>query len=235
VENRGRTVPSDAELKALALDSLMTFNKGLQAKSFADFHKSISIVWKKQISPEQLAEAFRTFVEKELDLTPIQNLTPAFEAPPSVNSDGVLILVGFVDADRIRQRHLIQFAEIVNHLAAFKVEARIERRSKLPGILFDRMLLFIEAAASWAHGRRPEKIAPCPSASGATESTPGGRIDGLKKEQREAFIAFIELLYRQATGKQVPQNDMEKAGQHVRELILDHLRRFTMERKTAES
>ena len=94
VENRGRTVPSDAELKALALDSLMTFNKGLQAKSFADFHKSISIVWKKQISPEQLAEAFRTFVEKELDLTPIQNLTPAFEAPPSVNSDGVLILVG---------------------------------------------------------------------------------------------------------------------------------------------
>ena len=116
-------------------------------------------------------------------------------------------------------------------LGGTKVEARIERRSKLPGILFDRMLLFIEAAASWAHGRRPEKIAPCPSASGATESTPGGRIDGLKKEQRKAFVDFIELLYRQATGKQVPQNDMEKAGQHVRELILHHLRRFTMERR----
>lgn len=119
-------------------------------------------------------------------------------------------------------------------LGGTKVEARIEPRSKLPGILFDRMLLFIEAAASWAHGRRPEKISPCPSASGATESTPVGRINGLKKEQREAFIAFIELLYRQATGREVPQSDVDKAIQNVRELILDHLRRFTTERKTAE-
>lgn len=119
-------------------------------------------------------------------------------------------------------------------LGGTKVEARIERRSKLPGILFDRLILFVEAAASWAHGRRPEKIEPCPAASGAG-SARGGRIDGLKKDQREAFIAYIELLYRQATGKQVPQNDMEKAGHHVRELILEHLRRFTMEGKTAES
>ena len=118
-------------------------------------------------------------------------------------------------------------------LGGTKVEARIERRSKLPGILFDRMLLFVEAAASWAHGRRPEKIAPCPSASGAGRQ--GGRIAGLQKEQRAAFIAYIELLDRQATGKNVPQSDMEKAGHHLREIILDHLRRFTMERKKAES
>ena len=94
VENRGRTVPSDAELKALALDSLMAFNKGIQAKSFVEFHKGISIMWQKQITPEQLSEAFRTFVENELDLTPIQNLTPTFDSPASVNADGVLVLAG---------------------------------------------------------------------------------------------------------------------------------------------
>jgi len=94
VENRGRTLPSDTELKALVLDSLMTFNKGIQAKSFVEFHKGISIVWQKQITAEQLAEAFRSFVEKELNLAPIQGLTPAFDTPPSVNSDGVLILAG---------------------------------------------------------------------------------------------------------------------------------------------
>jgi len=59
-----------------------------------EFHKGISIVWQKQITAEQLAEAFRSFVEKELNLAPIQGLTPAFDTPPSVNSDGVLILAG---------------------------------------------------------------------------------------------------------------------------------------------
>lgn len=93
-EKSAHTVPSDTELKALTLDSLMAFNKGIQAKSFVEFHKGISIVWQKQITPQQLAEAFRTFVEKELDLTPIQSLTPAFDSPASVNSDGVLILAG---------------------------------------------------------------------------------------------------------------------------------------------
>ncbi len=119
-----------------------------------------------------------------------------------------------------------------NALGGTKVEAKIERRSKLPGILFDRLILFIEAAASWAHGRRPERITPCPSTSGGA---PGGRIDGLQKEQRAAFIAYVELLYRQAAGESVPDNDMEKAAHKVREFILDHLRRFTMERKTTES
>lgn len=118
-------------------------------------------------------------------------------------------------------------------LGGTKVEARIERRSKLPGILFDRLILFIEAAASWAHGRRPERIAPCPSTSGAG-GAPGGRIDGLQKEQRVAFIAYIELLHRQAAGESVPDNDMEKAAYKVREFILDHLRRFTTERKTTD-
>ena len=94
MESRGSALPSEAELKKLVLDSLMAFNKGIQAKSFVEFHKGISILWQKQITPVQLGEAFKTFVEQELDLTPIQNLTPTFDSPAAVNSDGVLVLAG---------------------------------------------------------------------------------------------------------------------------------------------
>jgi hypothetical protein len=93
-EKGGRAVPSDTELKALVLDSLMAFNKGLQAKSFVEFHKGISIVWQKQITAEQLLEAFRTFVENELNLSFIEGLTPTFDSPAAFNSDGVLVVVG---------------------------------------------------------------------------------------------------------------------------------------------
>jgi hypothetical protein len=45
------------------------------------------------------------------------------------------------------------------------------------------------------------------------------------------FAAYIELLRRQATNDSISQNDMEQASGRVRDLILEHLRRFTKEHR----
>jgi hypothetical protein len=93
VENTGK-VPSDKELKALALDSLLSFNDAIQTKSFDKFYNRIAKLWQKEVTPDQLLQIFQSFIDKEVDLFPITKLTPTFSKAPTVNDDGLLVLQG---------------------------------------------------------------------------------------------------------------------------------------------
>lgn len=93
VENTGK-VPSDKELKALALDSLLSFNDALQTNSFKKFYNEIAKLWQKEVTAEKLLQIFQPFIDKEIDISAIAKLTPAFAKPPAVNDDGLLVLQG---------------------------------------------------------------------------------------------------------------------------------------------
>jgi hypothetical protein len=88
-------VPAETELKSMTLDTLLTFNKGVQAKDFTGFYKEIAKLWQEQTSPEKLQELFHDFVDKELDISPIKKLEPVFNKPAEINSDGVLVINGY--------------------------------------------------------------------------------------------------------------------------------------------
>jgi hypothetical protein len=94
VENTGK-MPSDKELKALALESLLSFNDAIQRQSFKKFHAEISKLWQKEVTPEKLLQIFQTFVDQEVDISSIAKLTPTFAKPPAVNDDGLLVLQGY--------------------------------------------------------------------------------------------------------------------------------------------
>lgn len=87
-------LPSDDEMKALVRESLLAFNKAVQAKSFVAFHKSIAGVWQKQITPAKLRELFQSFIDAEIDIAPIAKLEPTFTAGPTIDEDGVLSVEG---------------------------------------------------------------------------------------------------------------------------------------------
>lgn len=93
VENTGK-VPSDKELKALALDSLLSFNDALQTKSFEKFYNKIAKLWQKEVTPDKLLQIFQSFIDKEIDIAPIAKLTPTFAKAPAVNDDGLLVIQG---------------------------------------------------------------------------------------------------------------------------------------------
>ena len=93
VENTG-TVPADKELKALALDSLLAFNKGIETKSFQIFYDQISKLWQKEVTSEKLLQIFQSFIDKKINIAPIAQLEPAFEGTPAVNEDGLLVIKG---------------------------------------------------------------------------------------------------------------------------------------------
>ncbi len=88
-------MPTDAELKMLARDSLLNFNQMLQTKDPTAFHRYISKLWQDQITPKQLQEVFQSFIDQKIDLSDVAQAEPTFESPPAINSDGLLVLEGF--------------------------------------------------------------------------------------------------------------------------------------------
>lgn len=91
----GNQVPSDDKSKALVLDSLLDFNKAVQAQNFNNFHANISRAWEEQITSEKLKEVFQQFIDKKLDISSIKTVDPILSEPPQINSDGLLILKGY--------------------------------------------------------------------------------------------------------------------------------------------
>jgi hypothetical protein len=93
VENAGK-VPTNKELKKLALDSLLLFNEAIQTGSFEDFYSHTATIWQKEVTPEKLQEIFQPFIDKKINLAPIAKLEPAFDGTPAVNEDGFLVTKG---------------------------------------------------------------------------------------------------------------------------------------------
>jgi len=93
VENAGK-VPTDKELKKLALDSLLLFNVAIQTKSFEDFYGHTAKLWQKEVTPEKLLEIFQSFIDKKINIALIVKAEPAFEGTPAVNEDGFLVIKG---------------------------------------------------------------------------------------------------------------------------------------------
>ena len=93
VENAGK-VPTDKELKTLALDSLLLFNVAIQTKSFDNFYGHIAKLWQKETTPEKLLEIFQSFIDKKINIALIVKEEPAFDGTPAVNEDGLLAMKG---------------------------------------------------------------------------------------------------------------------------------------------
>ena len=93
VENAGQ-LPTDKELKKLALDSLLLFNVAIQTKSFEDFYAKIAKLWQKEVTPEKLLEIFQSFIDKKINIALIVKEEPTFEGTPAVNEDGFLAIKG---------------------------------------------------------------------------------------------------------------------------------------------
>src|SRR5690349_10554337 len=87
-------VPNEKELKALARDSLLAFSKAVAAKDFSPFVAQVSKVWRDQTTGKDLDDAFRVFIEKQIDISGVANSEPVFDPAPTIDNDGVLILRG---------------------------------------------------------------------------------------------------------------------------------------------
>jgi hypothetical protein len=93
VETTG-PVPSEAEAKRMALDSLMAFNQALTSKNFDRFYAQIAKLWQAQTTSAKLKEIFQPFLTQDADISPIAKLEPVFDKKPAINEDSFLALKG---------------------------------------------------------------------------------------------------------------------------------------------
>lgn len=88
-------VPPETELKTMVRASLLAFNDAVQEKSFAGFHKhELSTPFREQMPLEKFSNAFQVFLDKGYDISNIAKSEPVFDAPASIDSNGVLAVTG---------------------------------------------------------------------------------------------------------------------------------------------
>jgi len=88
-------VPAETELKSMTLESLLAFNKGIQAEDFTAFYEETAKLWQDQTTPDKLKEAFSEFIDKHLDISSIKKSEPVFNQPAEIDSNDVLVVAGY--------------------------------------------------------------------------------------------------------------------------------------------
>ncbi|MBM3890940.1 MAG: hypothetical protein FJ388_17655 [Verrucomicrobia bacterium] len=109
ISREAKQVPPEDELRKLADKTLLDFNAAIQAKSFAKFYETISALWKSQITAEKFQSVFQEFIIKQINLSAIEGVAPVYDEPPSINSDGVLVLSGYYPAKTLRVTFRLKF------------------------------------------------------------------------------------------------------------------------------
>jgi hypothetical protein len=93
VENDS-AIPSEEELKKLALDTLLLFNDAVQTKNFKAFHAELGTAWKKETTPRRLIEIFHEFVDKSIDFAEIAEVDPTLDGSAAIDDNGWLAFKG---------------------------------------------------------------------------------------------------------------------------------------------
>lgn len=100
IDSSSGEVPSDSDLQSLTKTTLLDFNDAIQKGDFDDFHAKISETWQKEISPERFNQAFKSFIENNVDISEIESMEADFSPKPRITKsrgDDLLKLDGSYD------------------------------------------------------------------------------------------------------------------------------------------
>jgi len=86
--------PSQEDSALLARQTTADFAKAVQANDLRGFWEGSSDAFKDQYSAEEFEAAFAAFVRDKANLLPATTIDPQFSAPPRVEANGELALIG---------------------------------------------------------------------------------------------------------------------------------------------
>jgi len=95
-EDDAPALPDDATLSAMAHASMGDFARAVRDEDFTAFHAGVSRLWRSQMTPADIAAAFASFMDQDLDLTIVEDMTPVLSEPPRHDVEtGLLSLKGY--------------------------------------------------------------------------------------------------------------------------------------------
>jgi hypothetical protein len=92
-----REMPNERELVRMTHDIVVAFSRSLSDKSMKTLHEAISERWRREQSVESLEAAFKEFLDRGVDLTKFESLTPVFDGEPKIDEQGWLVVNGYYE------------------------------------------------------------------------------------------------------------------------------------------
>ena len=125
-ESSTREMPSEQDLVKMVNQSMGAFGESVNNKSMGKFHGYISNLWQQQYSVEKLEAAYGPFYQSGLDLTLLKNFSPSFDSQPSIDQNGVLLIVGNYPTKptQVLFEHKYIYEGLSWKLLGFKIETR---------------------------------------------------------------------------------------------------------------
>lgn len=93
VESERPSPPNSGEQLRLVKATMHSFADAIAHRDFSDFHHSIAGLWQRQISKDQLADGFKSFVATGADFHILDNVQPTIREA-KVGDDGELVVAG---------------------------------------------------------------------------------------------------------------------------------------------
>lgn len=106
-EEASPSIPTEKEQEALVQRAIFDFGTSINNRDMTVFRNSISTTWQKQVTKEQLEEAFSEFYESGGDFTVLSVLRPKIDPVSGFGDNGELILTGYF----LSGKHKVTFTQ----------------------------------------------------------------------------------------------------------------------------
>ena len=118
-------VPPARPLEALVKGSLMSLNDANLTGDYRVFHARLSEPFRKQYTPDRLNATFKEFQEKNVDIDIVTAMTPTYDQPPYVDTEGKLIVRGFFPTEPSRVSFEMDFVSGEGEWKLIRINVRV--------------------------------------------------------------------------------------------------------------
>lgn len=94
-ENAPAAMPTKANQTALVKQSINDFFVSVNRKDMGHFRSTISNLWQKQFTTEQLNQAYKAVIDSGANWAALNNVEPVLSSEAIIDNNGVLVLTGF--------------------------------------------------------------------------------------------------------------------------------------------
>lgn len=125
-EDASPTSPTKADQVALVKQSIHDFIISVEKKDMEHFRSTVSRLWQKQVTTDQLNQAFKAVIDSGANWSMLDSFQPIISSDTKVNENGVLTLVGHYPTEpsqvHFEQKYI--YEGVAWKLVGFNIEAK---------------------------------------------------------------------------------------------------------------
>ena len=96
------SMPENSELVKLVNETMLAFAKSVNAANMQQFYDHTAVALQNQTSPDQLKTIFKAFIDQQINMLGLQQLSPEFVNGPVINDENVLQINGHYPSKPLR-------------------------------------------------------------------------------------------------------------------------------------